>query len=927
MIFRPQLFFSVPLAAALLAGCSGGGDGPPAADPPARILADTPAATGRVSVATEPAGSACPAGGYKVTAWYDANANGQPDEGETASTGFVCHGAAGADGAKSLVRTQPEPAGTRCGAGGTRVDAGLDTNRNGTLDDAEVGSTSYVCNGSAGAPAVASLFALAAEPAGALCAQGGTRVQAGSDRNGNGTLDADEVSGSSVVCSGASGAAGAASLVNLASEPAGANCALGGTVITSGRDLDGNGTLEAAEVVATRHVCHGAAGSAGATGASGADGRSSLASASAEPAGAQCPAGGVKLSMGTDADGNGLLDATEVTATRYLCNGTDGSAGRASLSAVAAEPAGANCAAGGSRVTSGLDTNGNGALDAAEVTATAYACHGRAGDTGAAGANGFSSLVAVAAEPAGANCSAGGSRITAGLDTNRNGVLDTSEVTSTSYACDGAAGATGSTGAAGATALTAVDTEPAGANCANGGSRIRSGLDANGNGTLDAAEVTGSAYVCNGNDTGFAWTPVASGPVAMRGNASYLAQAADARLRFTLPANPAVGDTVRVVGAGLGGWEIVPGAGQWVDTSGAAADAVLESSLWQGPAVFSGVSRGACVMSAEGRQLAAATDGQIAWSGDGGASVNSTTLPGAWRVAALSADGSTLLVAEESLANGRVLRVTQNGQKVDTLAPRGSWWAAALSGTGAVQLLAVNAHNAIGGRLQRSTDRGASWVPVGSEKQWRAVAMSDDGRRMLAAAESDGALAGGLFLSSDGGDTWSEVTAGSWNAVTMTPDGRRLYAAGADLRRSDDGGASWTVLGPPTNVAGTAITALRVSASGQTVLAAVSNNGAPTEAHYLYRSDAAGLAWQGPVRTMYLSAGTPCLAISRDTSILYLAGAGGGPLLSTPSRYAMATAVGSGGLLRAEQYAAVELHYLGGGRWLVLDHRGTLFVQ
>jgi hypothetical protein len=43
-------------------------------------------------------------------------------------------------------------------------------------------------------------------------------------------------------------------------------------------------------------------------------------------------------------------------------------------------------------------------------------------------------------------------------------------------------------------------TEPAGANCANGGTKIETGLDANSNGVLDASEINASQtkYICNG---------------------------------------------------------------------------------------------------------------------------------------------------------------------------------------------------------------------------------------------------------------------------------------------------------------------------------------------------------------------------------------------------------------------------------------------
>jgi microcystin-dependent protein len=69
-------------------------------------------------------------------------------------------------------------------------------------------------------------------------------------------------------------------------------------------------------------------------------------------------------------------------------------------------------------------------------------------------------------------------------------------------ACTGSPGPkgdTGATGPAGQTGLVAVVTEAPGANCSGGGVAVKSGLDANGNGTLDASEVTNTSYVCSGS--------------------------------------------------------------------------------------------------------------------------------------------------------------------------------------------------------------------------------------------------------------------------------------------------------------------------------------------------------------------------------------------------------------------------------------------
>lgn len=63
-------------------------------------------------------------------------------------------------------------------------------------------------------------------------------------------------------------------------------------------------------------------------------------------------------------------------------------------------------------------------------------------------ANGVSTLVTTAAALAG-NCVYCGTKFMVGQDTNGNQTLDTSEVQSTAYVCNGAAGATGATGANG----------------------------------------------------------------------------------------------------------------------------------------------------------------------------------------------------------------------------------------------------------------------------------------------------------------------------------------------------------------------------------------------------------------------------------------------------------------------------------------------
>jgi hypothetical protein len=181
--------------------------------------------------------------------------------------------------------------------------------------------------------------------------------------------------------------------------------------------------------------------------------------------------------------------------------GSSGASGKNSLVSVVAESVGGNCAGGGQKIMSGLDANGNGQLDSGEVSSTGYSCNGSSGVSGAAGQM---SLVTVTAESNGANCAAGGRKIQSGLDTNSNSVLDGGEVQSTSYVCNGLQGAVGATGAAGANGVSGKNalinntTESAGGNCSTGGRKLEVGLDNDGNGSLSAGEVTATSFVCNG---------------------------------------------------------------------------------------------------------------------------------------------------------------------------------------------------------------------------------------------------------------------------------------------------------------------------------------------------------------------------------------------------------------------------------------------
>jgi hypothetical protein len=172
---------------------------------------------------------------------------------------------------------------------------------------------------------------------------------------------------------------------------------------------------------------------------------------SVEPAGANCAAGGQRFEEGLDdgtgggSPGDGVLQAGEISTTWFVCNGVSAAQ---TLIKQSPEPAGANCASGGARVDSGLDdgTGGgvaaDGTLQAGEVRATSYVCNGAAG---------HAALVKITVLTTGdANCANGGTKVEVGNDANDDTVLQSTEVSSTSFVCNGAAGANGTNGTNGA---------------------------------------------------------------------------------------------------------------------------------------------------------------------------------------------------------------------------------------------------------------------------------------------------------------------------------------------------------------------------------------------------------------------------------------------------------------------------------------------
>lgn len=189
MLNSIKSLFICGIMAGLFTGCgtSGDSDSPP---PPHMTVATA-------VLYTAPA-AACANGGITVESGIDTNGNSILDLLEVTNTQYVCNGTNGTDGRPALLSMVTEPTGSNCTYGGAKVNAGLDANQDGLLEDAEITSASYVCNGSPGLHD--SLLSIVTEPSGSNCSNGGLRVSSGLDVDDSSVLDPGEITSTSYVC-------------------------------------------------------------------------------------------------------------------------------------------------------------------------------------------------------------------------------------------------------------------------------------------------------------------------------------------------------------------------------------------------------------------------------------------------------------------------------------------------------------------------------------------------------------------------------------------------------------------------------------------------------------------------------------------------------------------------------------------------------
>ncbi|MBD88921.1 MAG: hypothetical protein CL940_01100, partial [Deltaproteobacteria bacterium] len=219
---------------------------------------------GLAKVADEPAGENCEDGG-KVVSWgTDSNFDGSLGDDEVTGSHYACHKADGSAGVDALATISAEAAGENCAFGGKKIATGGDDDQDGSLSEGEVDNVSYACDGTPEGIGAEAIVTVNGEDAGENCAFGGKVIEAGVDGNMNGQLDEDEKSDAWFACAGEPGDLGPQGMVTVETLPTGgAECANGGKKFTAGVDTDGDGALAGEEIASEVVGCNGPAGSGG----------------------------------------------------------------------------------------------------------------------------------------------------------------------------------------------------------------------------------------------------------------------------------------------------------------------------------------------------------------------------------------------------------------------------------------------------------------------------------------------------------------------------------------------------------------------------------------------------------------------------------------------------------------------------------------
>lgn len=385
----------------------------------------------------------------------------------------------------------------------------------------------------------------------------------------------------------------------------------------------------------------------------------------------------------------------------------------------------------------------------------------------------------------------------------------------------------------------------------------------------------------------------------------------------TLPQLLSIGDTVAVTGVSDTPWELRQNAGQTVATTQLPGNQATGQSwapqLSPRPWWWLASNAGGDVLTAGEilGSLFVSTDGGSTWT------ERMADADRIWIGTDMTPDGQKIVALAY---NDRIYISNDRGETWTPVAWAGfsgiEWESVAISADGNTLIA-----SALARPLYVSTDGGATWTERAQAGSWRGVAMSADGTRMVAIDQGNA-----IYTSSDAGLTWAahREPSNDWYRVASSDDGQLLAAAerfGGAFVISRDGGATWT----PATLGGAPLTAaewttVAISADGRKVAASASGS-------TVYLSEDGGSTFSA----LPVPAGDSnwrSVALSADGNMM-LAATGGavgsrveGQLYTSRSNR---TAIGTLGSIGGGQNDAVEVEYLGDGRFRVLQSSGGPF--
>ena len=391
---------------------------------------------------------------------------------------------------------------------------------------------------------------------------------------------------------------------------------------------------------------------------------------------------------------------------------------------------------------------------------------------------------------------------------------------------------------------------------------------------------------------GIVWVRLTGTSQQAEANRGYMADNASTLVTITLPtsASLVIGDTIRVSGAGAGGWKIAQQAGQRIRAGN------LEIVRpWTGRDSNRNWFR--VTSSADGTKLVASVEfGQIYTSSDSGLTWTPRESNRRWYGVASSADGTKLVA---SVYSAQIYTSSDSGVTWTARESNRDWTGVGSSADGTKLVASV-----WGGQIYTSSDSGVSWTAREANREWYGVASSADGTKLVACVNL-----GLIYTSSDSGVTWTPRESGrNWQWVASSADGTKLVASvwGGQIYTSSDSGATWT--GRESNRNWGPVVS---SADGTKLVAGVYGG-------QLYTSRDSGVTWTGQESTRNWQGA----ASSADGTKL-VACVSGGQIYT----YDAQTTAGTGGWLSGGKDDAVELQYIGDNTFLVLSHEGSLSAR